>query len=76
MPLNLTFSLNLIPGVLQWVHNYRNYWEIVKLINPGIKTLIYALDPKRIKAFLMILVHQLKTHFRHSKEKNQHKELR
>ena len=41
-PLNLTIPINLIPGVLQWVHNYRNYLEFAELLNPGIKTLISA----------------------------------
>ena len=31
---------------MQWVMKKRSYWEFGELLNPGVKTLIYATDPK------------------------------
>ena len=30
---------------MQWVMKERSYWEFGELLNPGVKTLIYATDP-------------------------------
>ena len=34
---------------MQWVIKKRSYWEFGELLNPGVKTLIYATDPKGIR---------------------------
>ena len=31
---------------MQWVMKKRSYWEFGELLNPGVKTLIYATDPE------------------------------
>ena len=33
---------------MQWVMKKRSYWEFGELLNPGVKTLIYAMDPCRL----------------------------
>ena len=31
---------------MQWVMKKRSYWKFGELLNPGVKTLIYATDPQ------------------------------
>ena len=33
---------------MQWVMKKRSYWEFGELLNPGVKTLIYATDPEGV----------------------------
>ena len=30
---------------MQWVMKKRSYWKFGELLNPGVRTLIYATDP-------------------------------
>ena len=32
---------------MQWVMKKRSYWKFGELLNPGVRTLIYATDPKQ-----------------------------
>ena len=51
---------------MQWVMKKRSYWEFGELLNPGVKTLIYATDPKRGSVYMIHVLDEREYEFNKS----------